>query len=493
MTARPLALFRCDASASIGAGHVSRCLALAEALADAGWRIGFVVGADTLSIVPALAKSGYALRVLEPYEQDVAILCTQAAAGADLLVVDHYKKGASFETGCRSFARKILVLDDATGRRHECDILVDAGAVGGECYAGLVPSRARVLTGPAYALLRRSFTLHRDEALTRRDGRQVKKILVSCGATDPANATAAILDVLDDVTSEIPVVVVLSSKATHVDAIRARSGSNVRLLLDVENMAELMSNADLGIGAAGSTAFERAVLGLPAIVVALADNQRGVAQLMSAAGGAADAGTLDCGFGARMRGLVKTLLTDSSGRVRMAKAAATLVDGRGAVRIMLENLNAVPAKDGTLVRLRLANADDEASLLNLQSQPCTRRHFRNSAIPGEAEHHQWMVRTLADSDRLLLMVETDEKVVGMLRLDRLPEQDGRPRYEIAVAVDQNWANRGIGGAALALGRRLNPRAIFDAEIAPENIASQRTFAASGFKLAGNKLYRSEPA
>ena len=88
----------------------------------------------------------------------------------------------------------ILVFDDATGRDHDCDMIVDAAASNEECYAGYVPARARVLTGPAYALVRRSFVTHRATALARRDGRPVQEILVSCGATDPGNATAAVLE-----------------------------------------------------------------------------------------------------------------------------------------------------------------------------------------------------------------------------------------------------------------------------------------------------------
>ena len=124
-------------------------------------------------------------------------------AAPNLLVVDHYQRDAVFERACRTFAQRVLVLDDATGRDHDCDILVDAAARSAESYAGYVPASARVLTGPAYALVRRSFLAHRSTALARRDGSPIKEILVSCGATDPDNVTAAVLDALDDLVDEI--------------------------------------------------------------------------------------------------------------------------------------------------------------------------------------------------------------------------------------------------------------------------------------------------
>jgi UDP-2,4-diacetamido-2,4,6-trideoxy-beta-L-altropyranose hydrolase len=492
VTMRPLALFRCDASASIGAGHVSRCFALAEALADAGWRIGFTVGADTLAIVPALAKSGFALRVLGADEQDVAVLRTQAAAGADLLVIDHYDKDAVFEAVCRSFAHKILVLDDATGRKHDCDILVDAGAADVECYAGLVPPHARVLTGPEYALLRASFIQHREAALARRDGRPVKEILVSCGATDPANVTSVVLDVLDDIVPDALVTVVLSSKAANVDAISARSRSNVRLLLDVENMADLMTNADLAIGAPGATAYERAVLGLPTVFVVLADNQLGIARLMSGAVAALDAGALDDGFALRLRHLAGRLLADGQTRMQMSRAALSLVDGRGAARIMIAGLKLEPAKDGSSVRLRPADASDEDWLLGLQRQPCTRRHFRNPSAPSRDEHHKWMVRTLADPNRLLLVAEVNGARAGLLRLDRLADQDNVRRHEIAIATDIAYSGRGIALASLRLIRRLMPGVMFDANVLPENKASRALFERSGFVGLPGEVFRSFP-
>ncbi len=333
MTA-PLALFRCDASPTIGAGHVTRCLALAEALSETGWRISFVVGPETEPTVPALTASGFKMRMLGNAGHEFEALRTEALGHADLLVVDHYQCDAALERGCRSFACKILVLDDATGRDHDCDVLIDAAAAGPDAYAGHVPAHARVLTGPAYALMRRSFVLHRAAALARRDGRPVREILVSCGATDPANATSLVLDALDDVARDVAVNVVLSSRAPQVEGIRRQLRGNTRLVLDADNMADLMTNADLAIGAPGASAYERAVLGLPSILVTLAGNQLGIARLMEKAGAAVDGGVLDEGFVPRLRRLVERLRADGGARTRLAQAASALIDGRGATLVL---------------------------------------------------------------------------------------------------------------------------------------------------------------
>jgi UDP-2,4-diacetamido-2,4,6-trideoxy-beta-L-altropyranose hydrolase len=491
LSGAPVAIFRCDASPRIGAGHVMRCLALAEELGDIGWCVRFVVGNETISTVPPLARRGVGVRVLHNADE-LEVLREEASGQAELLVVDHYQRDATFEHACRTFVKKILVLDDATGRNHDCDFLVDAAASGPDAYAGNVPASARVMAGPAYALLRRSFLAHRETALARRDGRSVKEILVSCGATDPDNVTAAVLDGLDDLAGEIPTTVVLSSRAPHIDAVRKRLRGKAQLLLDVEDMAELMTNADLAIGAAGSTAYERAVLGLPSILVTVAENQREIAGLMTGAKAAADGGAVDSGLSIRLRELTADLLKDGAARRNMAAAASALVDGRGAVRIALAMLDDVLAKNGARIRLQLASTNDERWLLKIQQHPQTRRHFRNAAIPTAEEHHEWMRRVLADPERLLLAVTANERPVGSIRLDQLSQESNSARYEVSIAIDPECQGIGIGTAALRLVRAVMPGAVLDATVFPDNKASCALFAGAGFAAVSGDVYRSIP-
>lgn len=486
------AVFRCDASPELGAGHVTRCLALAEALADTGWRISFVVGGNTLATVPALKTSGFEVRVLNEVDDDLEVLTQQAAGRAELLVVDHYGLDAQFETACRSFATKILVLDDSTGRTHDCDVLIDAASSHPAIYAAHIPAHARVLTGLAYAFVRKSFLAHRAKALARRDGRPVSEILVSCGATDPNNATSVVLDALDDIAENIGISVILSSRAPYADAIRKRMKRRVRLVVDADDIAALMSKADIAIGAAGATAYERAVLGLPSIIIIVADNQRGIAQLMTEAGASFNAGSLSGGVSARLQPLVRSLIEQDDIRVSMARAASTLVDGRGALRVAFELSEVATDRNGAAVRLRLAEASDELWLLDLQRQPRMRQHFRNSEIPSADEHHRWMERTLADFNRLFLIVERDGNRVGTLRLDPATNGEHVNRFEIAIAISSECQRCGVASAALALVRCLKPQAEFDAVVFEGNLASHGLFLRTGFIPVAGELYRSYP-
>ena len=150
-----LAVFRADASPTMGGGHVMRCLTLADALRDAGWSCAFATAAESSAMVPALARSGHA--TIDIASDDAGEL--GACVGhADLLIVDHYGLGAVFEGRARDWAGQVLVIDDLPNRPHDCDLLLDqtAGRGAGD-YAGMVPDHCRLLLGADHALLRPQF------------------------------------------------------------------------------------------------------------------------------------------------------------------------------------------------------------------------------------------------------------------------------------------------------------------------------------------------
>jgi RimJ/RimL family protein N-acetyltransferase len=301
-----------------------------------------------------------------------------------------------------------------------------------------------------------------------------------------------VLQVLTSLADDIAITVVLSSRAPHLKAVRQLLRGRMRLLLDLDadSMANLMTEAHLAIGAPGVTAFERAVLGLPSILVSFAENQRGVARVMSVAGAAIDAGMLDGGFVARFQRQLKSALEDSDIRRRVASAASTLIDGRGALRIML-GLHRENDLEGAVITLRLATKEDEAWLLWLQSEPQTRQYARDPSVPTAVEHHAWMERTLSDRDRMLLIIEANREATGMLRLDAPVKTDSRS-FEISIAIDPSRHGRGIGSGALRLVRRVLPNAVLDAAVHLKNDASKALFRAAGFAELSSELYRSIP-
>ena len=337
------AVFRCDASSSIGGGHVTRCLSLAGALADAGWYVTFVCRPQTINIVPALSDSRHALRILDDIHADERGLpCDGLIDEFDLLVVDHYELDRAFESRCRPRARRILVIDDLANRAHDCDILLDqtAGRAISD-YRGLVSASCRVIVDAGYLLLNPDYATRRPEVLLRRTGR-IENVLIAFGATDPGATTGRALEALEAAQWDGRIDVVIGSSTPGRDAIEriTRGNDRIQLHYSPRNLVDLIAANDIAIGACGVMSWERCCLGLPTLAVISASNQTGVAGTLERTGAAYIVGwagrdsddvivrNIAEGFGA-LRG-------DGQSYRSMATHAAAVCDGGGAMRMCRE-------------------------------------------------------------------------------------------------------------------------------------------------------------
>ena len=332
---RRIAVFRADASARIGAGHISRCLALANHLAKGDWDCVFVVTDETREAFPALDCSAHCVVVVANSSDAVSV---GAAIGkhSALTVVDHYDLDASFETACRQWSDRILVIDDLADRRHDCDFLIDQTlARAPDDYAGLVPPSCRLLLGPDYALLRPEFGCLRKQALERpRD--TVHRILVAIGGSDPLNITGLALQAIRASGLDLKVDVVLGSVSPNcceMSIAVAEAGAGWQLHVDTLEIADLMSAADLAIGACGVGAWERCTLGLPTIAVVIADNQRMIARELNRRGAIVYAGDWHETSVATLERHLREMAGDGAMLASVAANAADVCDGRGLERV----------------------------------------------------------------------------------------------------------------------------------------------------------------
>ncbi|HDZ73842.1 MAG TPA: UDP-2,4-diacetamido-2,4,6-trideoxy-beta-L-altropyranose hydrolase [Aurantimonas coralicida] len=334
------AVFRCDASQTIGGGHVVRCMALAAALREAGWAVRFAVSDATPRTVRELGDAFPAsLTGLRCDSSDSARLRAEWPEGIDLLVVDHYGLGEAFEQAAGGWARRILVIDDFPNRRHHCTHLVDTThGRRAEDYAGLVPSGAKLMCGSSYAMLRGPFRRRRASGPLKAGGDRLAA-LVTFGMTDAPNATGITLAGLLPLAGMIDVVVVLGASAPHAATVAdlLRGGAPFwRLVTDADaaTMAALTAEADLVIGAPGSASYERCCLGKPALLLQLADNQAGNAASLVAAGAAELLGGIPGVTAADVEKAVRRLEGDRDRLTAMGSAAAKITDGRGVERIV---------------------------------------------------------------------------------------------------------------------------------------------------------------
>lgn len=330
-------IFRADASSKSGGGHVMRCLTLAEEFRAAGWSVGFAANAESRDIIPRLNNCADLLLGTDTLPLDPEAVKRRWPSGCDVFVVDHYDLGASFEKACRDFARHIVVIDDLANRPHDCDLLIDTNfGRRAEDYGGLVPADAHLLIGADYALLRPEFAAHRAEALARRATlTKVDRILVSLGLTDLGGITARVVQPLLEIDGSFSIDVVIGHAAASRSFLEDFATREQRLCLHVDppDMAALMASADLAIGAGGTTSWERCCLGLPTLVLVLADNQKMIAEELSRAGAAIRLERYDRIDPKAVAETVAHLIVDFAKLRATADRAATICDGAGAAKV----------------------------------------------------------------------------------------------------------------------------------------------------------------
>lgn len=304
MSAGPIrVVIRTDASTQTGAGHTFRCLALAQALTRRGVNVRFVcrelpghfideirardhevsvLPAPRMPLTPA-SDEDYAAWLQVSWTRDVEETTTLSAP-ADWLIVDHYGIDSDWETAARARwdATRILAIDDLQ-RHHDCDLLLDQTLdLDSTIYRPLVPARCRILAGVEYALLDARFAELRASVAAPNPDR----ILVSMGAIDAQNTTLGVLSTLDRMAHPPHVTALLGTRSPHYRAVAAFAAD--REWIDhhafARDFADLMAAHGTAIGAPGSTAWQRACLGIPSIMIPLAANQARACAALAAHG-----------------------------------------------------------------------------------------------------------------------------------------------------------------------------------------------------------------
>jgi UDP-2,4-diacetamido-2,4,6-trideoxy-beta-L-altropyranose hydrolase len=359
-------VFRTDASLQIGTGHVMRCLTLADALMASGAQCRFICREHPGSLIEQIRGRGFAVFALAsersfdspcpmrdaPGERDTTHSAwlgadwesdaAQTTAGAgetevDWLIVDHYALDARWEQALRPACRKLMVIDDLADRPHDCDLLLDQN-LGRDAhdYIQLVPEDCTILAGPRYALLRPEFAALRDYSLRRRAIPQVKHLLIAMGGVDQADATSQVLEAWKgcSLPEDARITVVMGPHAPWVERVRllaSQMPKPTEVKADVQNMAQLMADSDLAIGAAGSTAWERCCLGLPSLIVVLADNQRKGAAALEQSGSAKVLGGRET-MSRTLRSMLSLLAATNELR-ELSQTSSSITDGQGASRV----------------------------------------------------------------------------------------------------------------------------------------------------------------
>lgn len=494
--------FRVDAHARIGTGHLVRCATLATALRERGAEVRLLCRGLPPAWQQWLTERGLPWQALPdapahtPAADDpphAAWLGADAAADArqtvellaahgpwDWLVVDHYALDARWEAAVRPAARRLLAIDDLADRRHATDVLLDVnlGADAPGRYDGRLASGTRCWLGPRHALLAPAFAAAHGHA-RHREG-PVQRVLVFFGGVDAGRATGKVLRALDSMRRDglgpfiVDAVVgaLNPDRAALVDFCARRPGWACHVQTD--RMAELMAAADLAIGAGGTALWECCAVGVPAILVPQAANQR------VQVGAAADAGLVCApavhGDGPEgWRAQIEALWMDPRRRAQLSAAGLRSVDGRGAERVSA-------AMCRPPLQMRPATAADSDFVLAGRNADAVRRVSHQPDPVSPEAHAAWFARVLADSQRALLIGCLDDEPVGVLRWDIDP-QAGAAQVSLYLAPGR--AGQGLGSELLAAGedwlQQSHPQVgKLTAEVLAGNASSTRLFAQAGY-------------
>ncbi len=349
--------FRADTSSQIGTGHFMRCLTLAVELKKQGAKVCFVSRNLPTHLSNLLDEKGmeYVPLVEDAIQESIdelahaSWLATSQAQDAqatiqaladqswDWLVVDHYALDQRWEKLVRVSAKQIMVVDDLADRYHDCDVLLDQNYYKDmqTRYIGKVPEHCQLLLGPRYALLREEFRRLHDQVKPRTG--QVKKILVFFGGVDADNYTSLAIQALAELKVSAHVDVVIGAQHPNCEQIQKSCVTyGYSCHVQTSRMAELMADADFAIGAGGSASWERCCLGLPALLVAIADNQIDIAKELNSIGSCIYIGKKEGGDLLSLYRAISQLLRESDLIREISQNAFLLVDGLGVTRVCRE-------------------------------------------------------------------------------------------------------------------------------------------------------------
>ncbi len=478
-------LFRADAGQAIGAGHVMRCMSLANALQARGAQACFVALDLPAHLESVIKGQGHEVRRIPEAVRGDELADARATLDGEqsmvACVVDHYQLGPDWEAEVMAHV-SVLALDDL-GRSHTSRWVLDQNyyADPQARYAILCSASVQRLLGPSFALLRSEFVHARASARVR-DG-VIRHVLVFLGGMDVANLTATALKAIDlGLSPGVQVTVIAGASHPDLPGLQAWCDSRglAALHVQVSDMTHHLLSADLAIGAGGSSTWERCACGLPTVAICLADNQREVILEGARAGflwGIDHVPSTD------ELATVLRALAGAPGLVQhMSRQSLQVTDAQGAIRVA--DLLMPKA-----IQVRRATAEDARMIYEWRTSPEVIGASRNTTAFTFEEHLVWLERVLQDPQRLLLIGLHDGREVGVVRFDI-----GGGRSEVSIFLAPGTMGAGLGRALLVAGeadlRHKHPQVtLVDAWVNADNPRSFELFQHVGYSHRISRLQK----
>jgi len=473
---------RADGGPGIGMGHVMRSLAIAQAWRRHRAPCAWALVDPAPAFEARLREEGIeAVRLdAERGSRDDARLLGELARarGAAWTVVDGYRFGRAYQDVLANAGVRAAWLDDRglAGVKAAGLVVNPNLAIRPEWYAGR-GANTRVLLGPRYAPLRREFTTR--PRSDRTHPARARRILISLGGADPDDVAPRVVGAAARTAGGPAEIRVIAGPANaRAAALGTAVPPGVEVIASVTDMAEALAWADVAVTGAGGTVWEALHLGVPALLVVIAEDQRGNATELDRRGIArllGDGGSLD---ESRAAEEIAGLLADRARREAMSVRGQALVDGRGAARIVTVMREAE-------IALRRAGFDDGELLFRWAGDPVVRAASFSGAAIAWPDHVRWLQGKLGDPGCALFVGTNGAgEPLGTVRFDREASV-----AVVSTTVDPAWRDRGYGAALIRAACRAyfaSPSAdTVEAYVKEDNEPSRRAFLAAGFDEAGS--------
>jgi UDP-2,4-diacetamido-2,4,6-trideoxy-beta-L-altropyranose hydrolase len=477
----------------MGIGHLMRCLAIAQACKDEGGRAFFISATNLKEVEKRLYKEE--MEVLNipflPGSSEDAMESTKLASKnlADWIIIDGYQFGANYQRMIKDEGLNLLKIDDFGDADHYfADIVLNQNIMGYEDLYRNKEPYTRILMGPKYILLRREF---RKWGKWKKEVPEIaRRILLTMGGTDPVNMTLRVLMALQKLNfQEIELTLVLGASEDQYRSLISSIKSfpfPVKIEMNVVNMPEFMAWADMAIISGGTTAWELAFMGIPCLIIPIAENQRYVVEMLQSEGAAINIGWYNEISEDKIRDNVERLISDQNKRSEMSIKGRNLVDGQGVNRI----LDILKEK---IIRLRPAREDDCNLIWKWANYPEVRDlSFSSVPIPLE-DHIKWFNSKIKDPN-CIIFIATDQKdlPMGVVRFDL----EGKEAV-ISVTLDRNFRGMGYGKRIISIASHklfeISSIEKINAYVKLNNENSYHAFLKANFKYVGEKITKGQMA
>ena len=281
-------LIRADAGGSLGAGHVMRMVALAQAWIGQGGNVTLASIECPGKFVERVQEEGITHSKLGAPDIGTEDDSTETIAlakklGCQWVVLDGYCFRKDYQKAVSGSGLKLLVMDDFLySPQWEADLIVNQNP---NCNPNLYLNSkhpAKVLCGADYVLLRREFWRIPDVE-TRNSG--TIRVAITMGGIDADNLTRAMIEALEEMIRDpLEIRVIIGAGNPHKTSLKPLfegSRHSITCFSDVRDMSHMYAWADTVISAAGGTVWEWLRYGHCGGFVIAAENQEGLGQWLT--------------------------------------------------------------------------------------------------------------------------------------------------------------------------------------------------------------------